>query len=59
MLPRTIAIGGVAAATAALAWVLFVGLPRWYPAERAPVSGAVSGATGSAKPRHRGGSAGR
>jgi len=31
MPPRAAAIVGVAAATAVLAWVLFVGLPRWYP----------------------------
>jgi hypothetical protein len=37
-LPRGAAIGGVAVATVLLAWVLFVGLPRWYPARTAKVS---------------------
>jgi spore germination protein GerM len=27
---RALAVGGVTVATAAIAWVLFVGLPRWY-----------------------------
>jgi hypothetical protein len=31
-----LAIGGLAAVTAALAWALFVGLPRWSAARQAP-----------------------
>jgi hypothetical protein len=33
---RALAIGGLAVVTAALAWVLFVGLPRWSAARQAP-----------------------
>ncbi len=42
MVPRGAAIGGVAVATALLAWVLFVGLPRWYPARTARASRAAA-----------------
>jgi hypothetical protein len=44
MLPRAVAIGGMAAAAALLAWVLFVGLPRWYPAQTARASRATPAA---------------
>ncbi|MGB7218865.1 MAG: GerMN domain-containing protein [Vicinamibacterales bacterium] len=50
MPPRSAAIVGVTAATALLAWVLFVGLPRWYPAPTAvpprPASTAAATASG-------------
>jgi hypothetical protein len=41
MTPRAAAIGGVAVAAVLLAWVLFVGLPRWYPARTARTSKAA------------------
>jgi len=41
---RAAAIGGIVAAAAALAWLLFVGLPRWYgsPARRVAAATAVA-----------------
>jgi len=41
---RALAIGGLVAAAAALAWLLFVGLPRWYapPVRRAAAATAVT-----------------
>jgi hypothetical protein len=43
---RGLAIGGIVAAACALAWLLFVGLPRWYgaPATRHAVDAPVSAA---------------
>ena len=46
---RALAVRGVTVATAAIAWVLFVGLPRWYGprinplARPAPAAAATSG----------------
>jgi spore germination protein GerM len=41
MAARIIAVIGVILATALLAWVLFIGLPRWYPAAERVLSRAA------------------
>ena len=50
-MPRAVALGGVALATALLAWVLFVGLPRWYPAAERALSRAAPAAAAPATGR--------
>jgi spore germination protein GerM len=46
---RHIAIAAVVVFGAVAAWVLFIGLPRWYAAPPQP-AGAAAGATGAAAP---------
>src|ERR1019366_7654756 len=42
---RALAIGGIVAVGAAMAWLLFIGLPRWYAA---PATTRAADATASA-----------
>jgi spore germination protein GerM len=39
---RTLAIGGLVAAGAAIAWLLFIGLPRWYGATATTRAAAIA-----------------
>jgi spore germination protein GerM len=48
MAPRVAAVAGVIVATALLAWVLFVGLPRWYPAAQRALTRAAPAAPAAA-----------